>query len=266
MSTTFKIAHWTFAPETGVLENDAATTRLEHRTAALLNLLVRHAGRLVSHDEIIAQVWDGRTVSPNSVAVVISDIRRALGDDPKAPTYVETLPKRGYRLIAEARPMVGEAVPADTVEHDGRFPRPPLLALAALALITVLVFSMGNFYNRQSADLATLSVNVSAAVNDTGDTQYDPLTASVTELLAVELAQHDVVNLSTTGDAKVVVTGKLILWDGHPSMSIYAHSASTGDVIWSGMASGPETLLPRQVRQEISEFAEFARSEQMTGS
>jgi DNA-binding winged helix-turn-helix (wHTH) protein len=254
MSDPIQIAEWSFAPETGVLRNGAASTRLEHRAAALLELLVRERGRLVTHEEILEKVWEGRTVSPNSVAVVISDIRRALRDDPKNPKFVETLPKRGYRLIAAQGVALQEPGP---VEHARSV---PLLAFATLPLIAVLVFAMGQFYNAQAPELETLSVQVSAAVNETGDTQYDALTASVTELLSVELARHETLKVSTRSNATVIISGKLILWDGHPSMSIHAQSAASGEIIWSGMASGPETLLPRQVRREITEFAELAAS------
>lgn len=259
MTATIKIAQWTFSPETGQLENGVDSTRLEHRAAALLDLLAREPGRLVSHAEIIDNVWDGRSVSPNSVAVVISDLRRALGDDPKAPKFVETLPKRGYRLVAETSGAAPSSRPTDTETVTAR-PRVPILALAALPLIAVMIFFVGRVFPAApaGAGVEPVRVTVSAAVNETGDAQYDPLTASVTELLSVQLAQHDSLKLSPSTNASIIVTGKLILWDGHPSMSIYAQSAETGDVIWSGMASGPETMLPRQVRHEITEFAEFA--------
>lgn len=254
MSDPIQIAEWTFAPETGVLRNGAVSTRLEHRAAALLELLVRERGRLVTHEEILEKVWDGRTVSPNSVAVVISDIRRALRDDPKNPKFVETLPKRGYRLIAAEERACEESAPVVQARNV------PLLAMVALPMIAILVFAMGQFFNAQAPTAETLSVQVSAAVNETGDAQYDALTASVTELLSVELARHETLKVSTRSNAAVIVSGKLILWDGHPSMSIHAQSAASGEIIWSGMASGPETLLPRQVRREISEFAELAAS------
>ncbi len=261
MSDPIQIEEWSFAPDTGVLSNGASSTRLEHRAAALLELLVLERGRLVSQDEIIEKVWDGRAVSPNSVAVVISDIRRALGDDPKYPRYVETLPKRGYRLIAAQDDM--------TAGHDPEVVAPPRkvprLALVALPLIAALVLVMGQFYTSSTPQFETLSVEVSAAVNETGDAQYDALTASVTELLSVELARHETLKVSTRSDAAVIVSGKLILWDGHPSMSIHAQSAETGEIIWSGMASGPETRLPRQVRREISEFAELAAKAESEG-
>lgn len=259
MTATIKIAHWTFSPETGQLVNGADSTRLEHRAAALLDLLAQEPGRLVSHAEIIEIVWDGRSVSPNSVAVVISDLRRALGDDPKAPKFVETLPKRGYRLVAETSDAAGVVTPSDAGKPATRR-RTPILALAALPLIALLVLIVGRIFPGApaGAGVEPVRVTVVAAVNETGDVQYGPLTASVTELLSVQLAQHETLKLSPDANASVVVTGKLILWDGHPSMSIYAQSVETGDVIWSGMASGPETMLPRQVRHEITEFAEFA--------
>ena len=252
MTKSIQIADWSFAPDTGVLRNGAKSKRLEHRAAALLELLVQARGELVSHGEIIDKVWEGRTVSPNSVAVVISDIRRALGDDPKQPRFVETLPKRGYRLIASQVAGRGEPGPVEQARSV------PVMALIALPSIAALVYVMGQFFNSKAPQPPVLSVQVRAAVNETGDTQYDALTASVTELLSVELARHDTLTVSTRSNAAVIVSGKLILWDGHPSMSIHAQSVQSGEIIWSGMASGPETLLPRQVRREISEFAELA--------
>ena len=260
MTETIRIADWTFAPDTGVLENGADSTRLEHRTAALLSLLAERPGELVSHAEIIEQVWDDRAVSPNSVAVVISDIRRALGDDPRQPVFVETLPKRGYRLIADVQ--VDAPAPTLPPVTDPSAPHrgaarwvPPAIVVFLLALI------LGRNVLTPPNGATGLPVTVVAATNETGDAQYDPLTASVTELLSVQLAQHDTFALSTDNPADVIVTGKLILWDGHPSMSIYAESTRSGEIIWSGMASGPETLLPRQVRQEIAEFSQFTQDQ-----
>lgn len=261
MSDPIQIEEWSFAPETGMLKNGAASMRLEHRAAALLELLANAQGRLVSHEEIIEKIWDGRSVSPNSVAVVISDIRRALGDDPKNPRYVETLPKRGYRLIAAPAERNAARAPG-LIEQIRRVPR---LALLALPVIAGLVLLMGQMFAAKTPHLETLSVQVSAAVNETGDAQYDALTTSVTELLSVELARHETLKVSTRSDAAVIVSGKLILWDGHPSMSIHAQSAESGEIIWSGMASGPETLLPRQVRREISEFAARAGNAETAG-
>jgi len=74
--------------------------RLERIPMDLLMLLVREGGRLVSRDEIIERLW-GKGVyfdTDNSINTAIRKIRRALGDDPDNPLYIETVPGKGYRF------------------------------------------------------------------------------------------------------------------------------------------------------------------------
>jgi DNA-binding winged helix-turn-helix (wHTH) protein len=67
---------------------------------AILRYLVEHAGRLVTHDELLDAVWPDAHVQPQAVKRHILDVRSALGDDPKNPVFIETLPRRGYQFIA----------------------------------------------------------------------------------------------------------------------------------------------------------------------
>jgi DNA-binding winged helix-turn-helix (wHTH) protein len=62
--------------------------------------LVDHAGRLVTHNELLESVWHGTHIQPQAVKRQILAIRTALGDEAKAPRFIETLPRRGYRFIA----------------------------------------------------------------------------------------------------------------------------------------------------------------------
>ncbi len=75
----------------------------------LLVFLAREPGRVVSKEEIVEAVWEGRIVADSALSRVIADLRRALDDDARQPRYIETIPKRGYRLIAEIRPPGGGA-------------------------------------------------------------------------------------------------------------------------------------------------------------
>jgi DNA-binding winged helix-turn-helix (wHTH) protein len=78
----------------------------------LLQYLVERAGRLVTHQELLASLWPDSFVQPDVLKTHILDIRRAVGDDAKAPTYIETHPRRGYRFIAQVRNgEAGEAAP-----------------------------------------------------------------------------------------------------------------------------------------------------------
>lgn len=66
----------------------------------LLVFLAATAGRVVSKDELIDAVWNGRFISETTLTRAVADLRRALGDNQRSPEYIETIPKRGYRLIA----------------------------------------------------------------------------------------------------------------------------------------------------------------------
>jgi transcriptional activator of cad operon len=67
---------------------------------AVLVLLIERRGQVVTRDALIAEVWRGAHVAPGAIARSLSLLRRALDDDSTCPSYIETLPKRGYRLIA----------------------------------------------------------------------------------------------------------------------------------------------------------------------
>jgi TolB-like protein/DNA-binding winged helix-turn-helix (wHTH) protein/Flp pilus assembly protein TadD len=66
----------------------------------LLAYLVEHAGQLVTQDEILEALWAGTYVNPEVLRKYILEIRKALGDRPDSPEFIETLPKRGYRFVA----------------------------------------------------------------------------------------------------------------------------------------------------------------------
>jgi len=251
MSNSILIGAWAFTPETGTLLSGEDTVRLENRAANLLEYLCRHAGDLVAHEDIIEHVWDGRFVSPNSVAVVISDIRKALGDNPKKPLYIETIPKRGYRFIAHVETPV-TVNPTDKAARSRR----PLYALIATLLLMMSAIVVYKFLTVPKSPSDLPQVYVLNVVNDTGNPDYDALSASVTELIKVQVNQHASLQLTNETAADIEISSKLILWDGHPSLSLHALKDGVQAPIWSGMASGPETLLPRQVREEIREFVE----------
>ncbi len=70
---------------------------------AVLAYLVEHPGRLVTHEELLEGVWGHSVVEPQAVKKRILDVRNALGDRPKKPLFIETVPRRGYRFIAPVR-------------------------------------------------------------------------------------------------------------------------------------------------------------------
>ena len=78
---------------------------VEPQVFSLLACLIENCDRVVSKDELIEIVWDGRIVSDGTLNTRINSVRRAVGDDGKAQAVIKTFPRRGFRFVAE---MVGE--------------------------------------------------------------------------------------------------------------------------------------------------------------
>src|SRR3974377_233294 len=81
------------------LRNDGVPVKLQSQHFQLLALLAEHAGEVVTREEIRQTLWDGQTFVDfdRSINFCVNQVRAALEDDPRAPRYVETLPRKGYR-------------------------------------------------------------------------------------------------------------------------------------------------------------------------
>ncbi len=82
-------------------KSDQASARIDPQGIRLLLLLAESPRQLVEKDQLMAHVWPDTIVSDDALTRCVSRIRKTLQDDPKQPRIIETLPKRGYRLVAE---------------------------------------------------------------------------------------------------------------------------------------------------------------------
>ncbi|WP_258807699.1 winged helix-turn-helix domain-containing protein [Pseudidiomarina sp. CB1] len=138
-------------------EKDAVIGRLEPKSCQVLAYLAAHAGALVSKQDITEAVWSESYASDETIARTISRLRTSLGDDPRSPKYIETLPKRGYRLLAKV-----VAAPADielgarTPEPAPRRPRRMLVVglLLVVAILSVVVANLNLWETPPQADVA----------------------------------------------------------------------------------------------------------------
>jgi TolB-like protein/DNA-binding winged helix-turn-helix (wHTH) protein len=104
-----RIGEWRVDPVTGEIARGGETARLETRALLLLLALVDRAGEVVSIDELLNRVWPEVAVSQDSVYQAVTSLRRVLGDDPKDPVYIATVPRLGYRMVAKVSPWVDDA-------------------------------------------------------------------------------------------------------------------------------------------------------------
>ena len=129
----YRFASFELDPTKAELRLGGEVRPVEPQVFALLALLVENRERLVSREEIVDKVWEGRIVSDAAVASRIKSAREALGDDGKSQRFIRTIHGRGLRFVAEVRmtghpPAVGPAPePAPGPADPG--PRPSIAVL-----------------------------------------------------------------------------------------------------------------------------------------
>jgi DNA-binding winged helix-turn-helix (wHTH) protein len=99
---------------------------------AVLCALARTPRMLVTKNALLDAVWGHRFVTESVLKSAISEVRAALGDDPKQPRYIETVSRRGYRFIAAATGAASQSAPAVEQSGAGASGHPALTALTAL--------------------------------------------------------------------------------------------------------------------------------------
>ena len=109
-SDSFRFGRFTLDVESRLLCRDGAALDVSSRYFDALVLLVRNAGGLVPKDKFMDVVWRGVPVTDEALTQCIRSLRRALDDDAVRPSFIETVPKHGYRFIAEV--IVVDAMPA----------------------------------------------------------------------------------------------------------------------------------------------------------
>jgi Tol biopolymer transport system component/DNA-binding winged helix-turn-helix (wHTH) protein len=116
MSGDFRIAEWEVQPAVNRVRRGDQIVRLEPKVMQVLVCLAEHAGDVVTRETLIARVWPDVFVTDDVLHRAIRELRRVFGDDTAAPRYIETIRKRGYRLIATVSTgldRISEASPAE---------------------------------------------------------------------------------------------------------------------------------------------------------
>jgi adenylate cyclase len=96
----FRLGEWLVQPSLGRISGVRGKFHLRPLLMDLITLLARSPGRLVTREEINRTVWGRRFLAESSLSRLVAELRHVLGDDSENPSYLETIPKRGYRLIA----------------------------------------------------------------------------------------------------------------------------------------------------------------------
>ncbi|HMK28746.1 MAG TPA: winged helix-turn-helix domain-containing protein [Terriglobales bacterium] len=189
----------------GELRKNGVRIRLPEQSFQILVMLVLHSGKVVSREDLRKKLWPSDTYVDFDAGLnsAILRLRNALGDSAETPRFVETLPKRGYRFIAQVDtvPRTEQSPTAETAagpiqKSTSSRQRNVKLAVAMLVLAVVLITTIGLNVGRvrerllsRRTPLRIQSVAVLPLENLTGDPTQEYFADGMTDALITDLAQ-----------------------------------------------------------------------------
>lgn len=155
--TTFKVGDWRVSADEGVITLGSESVRLEPKVMEVLVYLASRPGDVVTRADLEKKVWHGGLVGYDAVTSTVIKLRKALGDSARQPSFIATVPKRGYQLIAPVTwPETDkQATPATTVQTSKAMQRRSALwwvtGSIASALLVLAGLMAGGFWATPSS-------------------------------------------------------------------------------------------------------------------
>ena len=118
-SVDFKLGEWWVRPQRNELERADEVAQIESRSMDVLVCLARHAPEVVNKETLLEEVWsDAPFIGEDVITHAIWELRKALGDAARNPSYIRTVPRKGYCLVAEVLRPQGAPLPLEGVRID----------------------------------------------------------------------------------------------------------------------------------------------------
>lgn len=182
----------------GTLRKAGAVVKLQPRPFKVLALMAHHPGQLVSREDIRAELWGDETFVDfdQGINACIKQIRTALGDDAESPRFIETVPRRGYRIIVPVQQVHRVAqtnAPLKGTATAAKAPSRLRYYMNAAVAVVLLAAGLWLVWLRGSHPKTTASRNISIAVlpfnNLNGDPQQEYFAEGMTDALITNLAR-----------------------------------------------------------------------------
>src|SRR5437762_1833188 len=117
-----RLGPFAFDPQSRLLWRDGTEIALPPRVLGVLEVLIERAGQVVARQDLLDRVWKDAFVTDTSLAEAVSFLRSALGDDPQAPHYIQTVHRRGYRFLVTPTPPPGLTPTLSAADERGQSP------------------------------------------------------------------------------------------------------------------------------------------------
>jgi len=228
----FEVGEWTVHPSLNRLTRGSEEVRVEPKVMQVLEALAETPGEVVTREALVARVWSGVFVTDDVLHRAIRELRRAFGDETAKPAYVETIRKRGYRLIAPVRrPQSAIAIPVaaaiEAKEPPRRVNRFAIAAsiglIAALSAVVIVLASREPAAEPPPASIRFVAMT-SGPLNES-----DPALSPDGSRLAFAMRPDP----SEAGQADIYMTTGA----GHTPERITAHPADDRYPAWSADGS-----------------------------
>ena len=241
----FRLGKWQVRPDLCTLEADGQSTPLEPKTMGVLLCLAEHAPKVVTREQFIEEVWNGRVVSDEVLSRAISLLRSQLEDDAQDPRFVRTIPRVGYSLIAPIERASASVIP------DARASRRPWAIAAALAVVALAFAAWWLWRDRSEtpAGPVRLAVLPLASVASSGeatlaDALTDELTVSLSRVPGLRVVarnsalrfrsdQADLAEVAEALRATHVMTGSVRESGGRLRVSVHLADSASGSELWA---------------------------------
>lgn len=256
----------------GTVTGANGVIELRRQTFRVLEVLLRHAPDLVDRDTVLDQAWGHDALSPNILAQVISELRLALGDDARAPRYIATVHRRGYRLVCPVERLEERSGNRPAALPASNNPAGKRIGLPTLALIMIAIASVVVLASRWPiAGKANETAPLYLALGEFAATGNLPdwLAAATPTLIQRTLDSDQflvLLPLDALGPAEVdqpeqqlrraaellgadqLLTGQWAKPDpDHLRLTLTVHDTRSGNLIWqldqAGPAAAPDRLL-----------------------
>ena len=252
MQDTLKVGDWSIKPASGQIVKDNKEHRLEPKAMAVLIYLAEHPGEIVTRTELEESVWQGSIVTYEALTVTINKIRAALEDDSRHPRYIETLAKRGYRLIAEV--TTGDSSHQNTSNISKYNISKPVIFTLVISSVILLSFFL---FNQNSNHHLKLPQNVpSIAVipfaNNNNNPDLDYFASGITEYLITDLSRSSsllvtsrnsvlgfnskTIDLNKVGqilNTQYILTGSVLKNKKQIRIAVQLNDVSNGTQVWA---------------------------------
>lgn len=250
MQGQLRVGDWTVQPDLNQLSAPGRTVKVEPKAMAVLLHLAERAGQVVGREALLAQVWPGVVVGDDSVTQVIIKLRKALGDDSEHPTYIQTVTKKGYRLLAPVQRVAETG--ASSIPRRRNQVRWIAGAVALALLVAMLLWWQAGWQATPNEDLAadvsqapTVAIAPFEALSK--DSQELLLARGITADLLTDLSKSSGLSvigfspmdgralseISNRGQSRYLVSGTVERIGDRLRLHVFLTDRETGRQLWS---------------------------------